>query len=46
MPFIQPPVELPTGDAPVPTQSPPPGYQGRDSWVPGQEGQYRPAPKA
>ncbi|KAK3300315.1 extracellular serine-rich protein [Chaetomium fimeti] len=35
-PFLQPqaqaPVELPTGDAPVPTQSPPPGYhQGRES---------------
>ncbi|KAH6853698.1 extracellular serine-rich protein [Chaetomium sp. MPI-CAGE-AT-0009] len=32
-PFLQPqapaPVELPTGDAPAPTRSPPPGYQGR-----------------
>ncbi|KAL2130101.1 hypothetical protein VTI74DRAFT_6902 [Chaetomium olivicolor] len=41
-PFIPPPVELPSGDVPVPTQSPPPGYQGRESWVPGQEGHYRP----
>ncbi|KAK4151481.1 hypothetical protein C8A00DRAFT_35885 [Chaetomidium leptoderma] len=42
-PFIQPPpVELPTGDAPVSTQSPPPGYQGSELWgTPGQEGQYR-----
>ncbi|KAK4105823.1 hypothetical protein N658DRAFT_134873 [Parathielavia hyrcaniae] len=42
-PMLQPPpVELPTGDhAPVPTQSPPPGYQAPGHWAPGQETQYR-----
>ncbi|KAK3906691.1 hypothetical protein C8A05DRAFT_29443 [Staphylotrichum tortipilum] len=41
-PYVAPPqpapVELPSGDIPLPTQSPPPGYHGRNSWVPGQGG--------
>ncbi|KAK3310135.1 uncharacterized protein B0T15DRAFT_25891 [Chaetomium strumarium] len=41
-PFVAPPVELPSGDVAVPTQSPPPGYQGRESW---QQGGYQPGGK-
>ena len=38
--FVPPPVELPSGDAAGAALSPPPGYQGPGSWVPGHDGGY------